>query len=248
LSAVAAAQAHPNVLGALSALNDLADQYQWLADLLEPGTPDRRSRHVTPAARAVAARQHRAERTDLAETLRHGHAPSAPSAAPLSMRVLYAQVAAAEAVTDAAWTVSSALRRRPMLAYVPAAGGDGRRFGRAVEYLQVGLRLIDATLAGMLGTDLNAAAQLAAQATGAAPVRQDFGHGACPACGRRSLVAQTISTADPAIITCTRPDCRCRGVDCLCRRPLRTTGLRHIWPSDEFGQLRAVLDRQQVAA
>jgi hypothetical protein len=173
-AAVTAAQAHPNVLGALSALHDLVDQYQWLADLLEPGTPDRRSR--------------------------------------------------------------------------PAAGGDGRRFGRAVEYLRVGLRLIDPTLAGLLGTDLNAAAQLAAQATGAAPVRQDFGHGACPACGRRSLVAQTISTADPAIITCTRPDCRCRGIDCLCRRPLRTTGLRHIWPSDEFGQLRAVLDRQQVAA
>lgn len=241
-------QQHPNVLGALSALADLADQYGWLADLLEPGTPDRRPTHLTPAAKAVRVRQWRAERADLAETLRNGHAPRGASPAPLQVAVLDAQIAAVDAAVDAAHLACSALRTRAMLGWSTPHADDQVRFESAVGYLKVALRLIAPELAGVLGTDLHHAAQQAARITGTAAARIDFGHGPCPACGRRSLVAQVTSIFDNALITCTRPDCRCRGTDCLCRRPTRVPDLRHIWPSAEFEQLRDLYQRQKAAA
>jgi hypothetical protein len=73
---VTGAQQHPNILGALSALADLADQYRWLNDLLAPGTPSRRTPHLTPAARAIIARQIRAERADQTATLQSGALPT----------------------------------------------------------------------------------------------------------------------------------------------------------------------------
>jgi hypothetical protein len=236
---VTGAQQHPNILGALSALADLADQYRWLNDLLAPGTPSRRTPHLTPAARAIIARQIRAERADQTATLQAGALPTGGSPAPLRLGVLNAQLAAHATAHDTALRASSHLRTRPMLAYAAATwrGSDGQRFGRAVEYLTVALRLVSPELAAELGADLNTAARLCAQVTGSAPQRGEFAYGPCPACGRRSLESQTVAAHKPALIMCVRPDCRCRGFDCLCRRPGRVPGLRHIWPSTEFGQL-----------
>lgn len=236
-----AAQLHPNILGAIAALHDLRDQWQWLADLLEPGTPDRRSRHLTPAAKANLNRLHRAERADLTETRRQGLAPRGASPAPLRIAVLDAQIIALATATDAAWAASSALRTRPMLAYVMPIGDDHRRFEAAGEYLTVTLALIHPDLAGSIGTDLDAAARTARTATGAGPGRKPLA-ATCPACGRRSLVATTYDT-DDAIVTCDRGDCRCRGVDCLCRRPQRSPGGKHMWAAAEFGQLDRLLSR-----
>jgi hypothetical protein len=235
---VTGAQQHPNILGALSALADLADQYRWLNDLLEPGTPSRRTPHLTPAARAIIARQIRAERADQTATLQAGMSPTGGSPAPLQLDVLNAQLAAHATAHDAAIIASSHLRNRPMLAYAAAHihGTDARRFAYAVEYLTVALRLVTPELAAELAASLHAAAALCEAASGYRPHRQHFDWGPCPACGRDTLVVQTTTIYDAALITC-RPDCRCHGLYCGCGRPGRLPGLAHRWWDDEFRQL-----------
>lgn len=239
-------QAHPNILGALAALHDLADQHRWLGELLEPGPTGRRPRaSLTPAGHALLNRQARAEKADLVETRRQGLAPRGASPAPLNLDVLAAQIGAVEAVMHAAWRTTSALHT---MADAPRYTGGGHtdqaRFDIAFSYLTPAILLVDPDTAGDLEAGLNEAARTARIVTRAEPDRADFNHGPCPACGRRSLVLQTVTTFDPALITCTRPDCRCRGIDCLCRRPGRQHGQRHIWPSAEFGQLRVTLERR----
>jgi hypothetical protein len=241
------AQLHPNVLGALSALADLSDQHCWLDDLKEPGRRQRTARpSLTPAAKAVLDRQARAERRDQVETLRAGLKPSGGSAAPLDMSVLYAQMHAREVAHDTAIIASSALRTRPMLAYAAAHGHgtDEARFARAVSYLQVALRLVSPELAGQLGADLNSAANLCHLVSGHHPDRRPFREGPCPACGRDGLQVQTTGTEEPALIFCPKPDCKCRGIDCLCKRPFRMPGREHVWRSDEdeFEQLKRRLE------
>jgi hypothetical protein len=237
-------QAHPNTLGALAALHSLAEAWPWLADMLEPGTPIRTRRVLGPAARAQLIRRAQAERVDLVETQRQGLAPVGATPAPLRVAVLNAQAVAVGAVVDAAWVVSSALRRQPMLAFTIAGSGYQERFRAAVEYLRVTLRLIDPDLAGAIGVELDRADRQARAACGIAPDRRRFGDVACPACGRRSLVIRTLGT-DSAAVECDRGDCRCRGVDCLCRQPARSRncGARHMWDAAEFGQLDRLLTR-----
>lgn len=235
-------QQHPNVLGALSALADLVDQYQWFADLLEPGRRQRTARpSLTPAARAVLDRQAKAERRDQVETLRRGLKPSGASAAPLVVDVLQAQMDALGAVMHAAWLATDALATTPVVGLRPYTGGgaaDTDRFQVAVGYLEDAIRHLPTALAGVIGVDLNSAARTCQLVTGYAPDRRDFRHGPCPACGRDSLVVQTTGTEQPALIQCGRPDCKCRGYDCLCKRPVREPGMRHLWPSDEFEHLK----------
>lgn len=241
-------QIHPNILGALAALGDLADQHQWLGDLLEPGTAVRHAPRLSPAGRAQLDRQTRAEKRDQVESARQGLAPRGQSKAPVVLSVLNAQLQALEAVMDAAWRCTSALHTCPD-APPPYRGGgadDLGRFAAATTYLQTALVLVHPELAGELGRDLNAEAKRCEAVTGSAPTRTDL-HVSCPACGRRSLQAHTTTVFEHALITCTRSDCRCRGVDCMCRRPARTPGLRHIWGSDDFDQLKRLFDKQEAA-
>lgn len=240
------AQAHPNILGALAALHDLADQHRWLGELLEPGPTGRRPRaSLTPAGHALLNRQARAEKADLVETRRQGLAPRGASPAPLKVAVLDALIQAGTAAVRAAWLTTDHLHRHPDAPRY-RGGGDttDTQFQAAFSYLGAALPLVIPDLAGHLEAELNEAARTARRVTGAEPDRADFNHGPCPACGRRSLVLQTVTTFDPALITCTRPDCRCRGIDCMCRRPGRQHGQRHIWPSTEFEQLKATLERR----
>jgi hypothetical protein len=241
-----ARQQHPNTLGALAALAALRDAWRYLPDMIEPGSRRQTTRTLGPAAIASLNRLHRAERADLTDQQRHGLAPKAPSPAPLRVAVLDAQILAAGLATDAAWTCSSALRTRPMLGYVMPAGDDHARFTAAAGYLAVALLLIHPDLAGTLGADLDAAARTCLAAADLEPDRHRLDV-SCPACGRRSLDAVTVDMGSAATVTCSRPDCRCHGVDCLCRRPFRQPGARHIWPGSEFEQLKKVL-RRQVAA
>lgn len=239
------AQVHPNVLGALSALADLTDQHRWLADLLEPGRRQRTARPaMSPAARAVADRQAKAERRDQVATLKAGLKPSGASKAPLDLGVLDIKMLVETTAHDSAIICGSVLRNEPMMAYAAAHmhGTDEQRYHHAVAYLLVALRRIPPDLAGERGTELAHAAWLGQQATGKAPDRRNFRHGPCPACGRDSLLVQTVSSEQPALVMCGRPDCKCRGLDCLCRRPFRTPGVRHVWGSDEFEQLRRRLE------
>lgn len=239
------AQQHPNVLGALSALADLADQYRWLADLLEPGRQSRRPpAAISPAARAQQARQHRAERQDLAATLRSGLKPTGTGKTPPDLHVLDVQILALTTVMDAAWRCTDHLRSHPDARRYSGGGhNDGARFTIAAGYLGHALPHASAVLAGELGDALNQAYQVAWAVTGAKPTRSNFDRGPCPACGRDTLRVQTTTIYEAALILCSQADCRCRGLDCLCRRPGRTPELRHIWHDGEFGQLKAVLRR-----
>jgi hypothetical protein len=249
-AAVTAAQAHPNILGAVAALHTLATGWQWLAALLEPGTPIPTGSHMSPATRARLGRLSRAERADLSATLRRGLTPAGTGCVPVVLAVLQAQVAAHDTMLDAAWLVSSALRGERMLAFTVPAGGDDARVRQAVGYLAVGLKRISPDLADDIGGDLDKVGQQVAAVTGGRPNAYDLrGAGAsCPACGGRWLVARTFGT-DDATVGCERPGgCRCYGLDCGCRRPGRTPGLKHIWPAAEFEQLDRLLVRQGVAA
>lgn len=236
--------AHPNILAATAALNQLRQSWAWLADHIEPGhaTPTRRTMGV--AARIQRDKQIRAERKDLVTQLRAGLSPAGASPAPLVVSTLDAQVLALAAVMDAAWLVTSALRTRgPMLAYSPAVGSDDDRFDGAAAYLKVTLRLVTPELAGTIGTDLDTADRLARAVTGCGPDQRRL-NGECPACGRRGLDAE-VSAADRRdwTVECSRRDCLCRGVDCMCRRPVRYPGARHRWAFGEFGQLDRLLDK-----
>lgn len=248
------AQQHPNVLGALSALADLAYQHRWLEDLKEPGRRQRTARpSMSAAAKAIADRQARAEKADQTATLKAGLKPSGGSAAPLDIGTLNAQMVAEITAHDAAIIASSELRREPMLAY-PAAlhGTNSQRFALAVAYLRVALCRVSVESAGQLGSELAAAARLCETAADHKPDRRPFLWGPCPACGIDRLESQTdatrgdFATATPAFVMCV-PSCKCRGFDCLCRRPVREPGLRHMWPSAEFGQLKARIEEAMAA-
>jgi hypothetical protein len=237
-------QLHPNILGALSALADLADQHRWLADLLEPGTPQRRPTiRLSAATRALLDRQTRAERKDQVETARQGLAPRGPGKTPVVLTVLDVQMQAVAEVMHAAWQVTSALATHPDAS--PYRGGghtDEARFAVAVDYLRDALALVHPDLAGDIGRTLNGVAQLAERATGHAPSRHDLADN-CPACGDRFLQVTTWGT-DDAVVSCR---CKCWGRDCGCKRPGRLPDARHVWRRDEFGPLTELLRRGEAA-
>lgn len=237
-------QQHPNILGALAALADLADQQRYLADLLEPGTrAPRNTPRLSPAARAQLNRQTIAERRDQVETARQGLAPRGPGKTPVVLGVLDAQLQAVETVMHAAWLVTDALHTHPD-AHPYRGGGtnDGARFTIAVGYLEQALPLVPPELAGELGRQLNGVAKLCEQVTGHAPSRHDLADD-CPACGDRFLQVTTWGT-DDAVVTCR---CRCWGRDCGCKRPGRIPDIRHLWQASEFDQLTKLLRRGEAA-
>jgi hypothetical protein len=242
-------QLHPNILGALSALADLADQHRWLAEHLEPGPQRRHARTLGPAARISLNRLHRAERADLTETLRAGLYPFGTGRAPINLDASGASALGRDVTVDAAWLCLDAIHTHPDAppAYTCPGVDEAEQFDHAVTYLRDALLLVHPDLAGTLGAALNAAANMCGHVTRSGPDRTPLPGFCCPACGVRSLKAQTTSMFEEAIITCSRSDCRCRGVDCLCRKPTRAPLQRHMWRSDEdprFAQLAALLGRQ----
>lgn len=237
-------QLHPHILGALSALADLADQHRWLADLLEPGTPQRRPTvRLSAATRAQLDRQTRAERKDQVETARQGLAPRGQGKTPVVLTVLHVQMLALEVTMDAAWQVTSTLATQADADRYRGGGHtDEQRFGVAADYLRDTLALVHPDLAGDIGHTLDVVAALAKQATGRAPLRHDLADD-CPACGGRFMQVTTWGT-DNAVVTCR---CKCWGTHCGCKRPGRQPGAKHVWQRDEFGPLVLLLRRGEAA-
>lgn len=60
----------------------------------------------------------------------------------------------------------------------------------------------------------------------------------CPACDSRDLWAETSSPRrEEWTIRCEAQMCVCHGHGCPCGRPVRWRGRRHLWPSEEWGEL-----------
>lgn len=238
---------HPDNDRAVVALSRVTAAWDWLDVSLEPGPATTGRTVLSDAHRARLDRLARAERADRHATIQAGYTPDVPSPAPLRIAVLDAQVAVLDTIVNCAWWCTSALRARgPMLAWTPY-GEAPARFRGAASYLNVAVRLVSPQLAAEVAGQLDQADRSARAAAGVGPDRRALGAD-CPACGRRALEAE-IGPVDQRewYITCRR-DCRCQGINCGCRLPLRYAGMAHIWPSRRFPELAELLRRLEVPA
>jgi hypothetical protein len=233
---------HPNHLAARASLNRLREAWLWLAGMAEPGPTVRVVQPRTPAQLAREARLVRAERADRLQILQSGMVLTGRTPAPVRQAILDAKVIALSTIADQSWIVSSALRNRPMLAFSQWGANDNQRFSAAWHYLRITLPLVEVDLAGEVGVALDHADRLARAAAGVGPDRRRV-LAECPCCGRRSLEAE-VSSPDHSewTVRCSRPECRCRGIDCTCKIHSRYPGIRHVWPSKAFPMLARLLD------
>lgn len=233
---------------AVVAVGRLRESWPWLGDLVEPGRARRTQHHLTDTGRALLNRLVLAERSERALLAQQGLKPSGASGAPVNVAAVDAMVTIQGILDDTAWRVTSALRLRDGMGYRQVGRTGDQRVTAALDYLAVMLPHVDD-----IGTVTDASIRLAAAdrlARRVAGVDSDRRHlaTACPACGRRSLYAEIGSPNHQEwAVLCGRDDCRCRGIDCACRRPGRCYGTPHLWPEKEWTQLAAVLTRRDAA-
>lgn len=229
---------------AIALVGRIREAWAWLADTAEPGPARYVERHLSDTARVRLDQLVAAERSERVALQRDGLTPTPPTAAPARIGVLDARENVRQGVEDVAWRLSSALRLEPGTTYHRTGRTSDERLYATLDYLAATLLLaVDENLVHDLAARLEACDQAARAAAGVGADRRSL-KTECPACGRRSLVAD-VGSPRPAewAISCSRPGCRCRGVDCGCNRPTRYPGARHIWPEREWEQLATLLAR-----
>jgi hypothetical protein len=222
----------------------LREAWNWTDHQLEPGPTRYVERTLTDTARARLDQLVAAERRDRVEILRHAAVPKPNTPAPLRTAVADARAAIHRATDDAAWLVASAARHATPNAYRRTGTTTAAQVAGALDYLGAHLVLVDAARTlEQIERDLGQADHQARTACGVGTDRRLI-KAECPACGRRSLAAEIGSPKpDEWAILCVRPDCRCRGAECACKRPVRYPGPRHIWPEKEWAALGKLLNQ-----
>lgn len=230
------------------------EAWTWLDHQLEPGPTRYAERQLSTAGQARLNQLVQAERRDRVEILRAGRVPAHNTAVPVSVAVADARAQLHTATEDAAYLVASTLRGHVVIPHRPgwttryrrAGHTAGQRVAGALDYLAEQLHLVDdlRTL-DRIERALTQADRTARAAAGVGTDRRLL-KAECPSCGRRSLAAE-IGSPKPAewAVICTR-DCRCQGVTCGCKRPVRYPGARHTWPEREWSALAIILDLQDL--
>jgi hypothetical protein len=246
------AETHPHALHALAALWSLRRAVDgYLPVLVEAaaggvsvsgGQARARSRHALRQFDQLL----RVERAERIVADRAGIRQVGASPAPVPAHLLDVRKAAEDAVTDAVWRLSSALRARPLLVW-----GEGwfraaaTPWAARMGWLTMVLPLAPAAAAADAAECLADADRRVRAACNVDPDEIPLpGAPPCPACGMRRLRIQTAAPDSAAwTITC-RPQCVCRGPGetaagdgCTCGMPVRAAGVRHIW--DAGSQLAA---------
>lgn len=233
-------------LAAVAALSSLRDAYPRLADVIEAeayGTKRARQPMVRLSTTVLEANGElvRDERDGRALSARNGIRLSAPIAAPVRARLLDAQNNAHTVAIDQCWIASSVLQyRHAMLAWGPPrlsneAGYRADPWEMAMGYLAVAVRLVPPAYAEASSWALRKADALIRSAAGLNDVRIPLpGHPDCPVCFRTGLKIDITSPDQRDWTIACRADCLCIGTQCVCGRPGRSPGQRHLWQADQF--------------
>ncbi len=234
------ADLHPHALHALTALSSLRRATEhYLSALVEASagssTPAATGQ-TRPRPRAALRRLDdllRVERHERIVADRAGIHQVGASPTPIPAHLLDAQQTAAQALIDAVWIASSALRERPLLVWGDAwtlAATD--RWRARCGWLTMVLPLTPPTAAGDVARILTTADRSVRAACRTEPDEAPVPGVACPACGIRRLRIATSAPSSAAwTITC-RPQCRCAGDGCPCGMAVTASGVRHIWAAE----------------
>jgi hypothetical protein len=230
---------HPYRLHAITALYSLRRAVSYLADtrdailITRPQLGPTATRPRSLAALRAHDELLRQERVDHLQNLRQDIKPAGAMPAPTPPGLLDLERDLADGLHRVTLLVASASHRNPRLGYRAArqateAGG----FAGRCDYLAAALPQVTPRLAREVHADLEHLDRRLRTIIGLDADRWPLpGAPACPACGRRTLAAQT-SAPDSAAWTVTCDSCICRGRLCPCAMTSRPPGTHHIWPAD----------------
>lgn len=220
-------------------LAQLAQAWQWLLLLTEPGRSTTATRDLVDDERAEElAAQGMADRAYRIWNLKRGLGALAPAPAPARLGIIDAQVAVADRLGYVVELLSN-------------GGAPGTDVPALLDYVgQLVAKVDDVDELARVDRELGRANRAARRAAGVLDDARQPIADRCPACRRKSLqlhydagdvqqVAEGLRPRHPSLwwVECVSESCRCAGEGCPCGHARRTEGRRHVWAYGELAQL-----------